>query len=87
MIIYKAGDLFSDLKPNTLLVHVCNNKGGWGAGFTGALSKWHTQPEKAYRATRWESDSVTYIETEDSIWVANMIAQYGYKTKYNPVPL
>ncbi|HJK89231.1 MAG TPA: hypothetical protein RMH85_21120 [Polyangiaceae bacterium LLY-WYZ-15_(1-7)] len=33
-----------------IIVHVCNDVGGWGRGFVTALSKRWAAPEEAYRA-------------------------------------
>jgi hypothetical protein len=35
---------------NRIIAHVCNDYGGWGAGFVLALSKRDAMPEMAYRA-------------------------------------
>jgi len=41
MIKYVTGNLFELIKPETSIVipHICNDSGGWGAGFVMALSK------------------------------------------------
>ena len=33
-----------------IIAHVCNDAGGWGAGFVVALSRRWSEPERAYRA-------------------------------------
>ena len=33
-----------------IIVHVCNDIGGWGRGFVVALSKRWPEPERRYRA-------------------------------------
>lgn len=41
---------------NRIITHVCNDGGGWGAGFVLALSAWDPMPEIAYR--RWHAAEV-----------------------------
>lgn len=54
-IVYKEGDATdysaaSPVRP-LIIAHVCNNVGGWGAGFTGALDKrFGARPRDSYRA-------------------------------------
>jgi O-acetyl-ADP-ribose deacetylase (regulator of RNase III) len=39
-IKYVKGDVLYPLgNGGKLIVHVCNNRGGWGKGFVGALSR------------------------------------------------
>ncbi len=70
---------------NIIIAHICNNKGGWGSGFVVPLGKKFPLAEKGYR--RWATErpnnmpsfelgKVQLIEAEDSIFVANMIAQH-----------
>ena len=42
-----------------IIVHCCNNLGGWGAGFTGALSARWGQAEDAYRLWFRQKDTMT----------------------------
>lgn len=69
-------------------MHICNNLGGWGAGFVLALSKRWSEPERQYRKWFRDGDSqrfevfalgnVGWAMVEPGLWVANMIAQTGY---------
>jgi len=75
-----------------LIPHVCNINGGWGAGFVLALSKKWKQPEEEYR--KWFKDQIDFalgaidpINVEENIVVVNMLAQDGYKSKSNPMPV
>jgi O-acetyl-ADP-ribose deacetylase (regulator of RNase III) len=73
------------------IVHVCNDAGGWGAGFTGAISKRWKAPEDQYRAwfkrkthTRagyFELGSVLIVPVEEKLWICNMVAQDGFGPK------
>ena len=41
-----------------IIVHVCNDIGGWGKGFVVAISKRWKEPEAEYR--RWYKDCLLY---------------------------
>jgi len=65
-----------------IIVHVCNDIGGWGRGFVVALSKRWPEPEQRYRAWhRGESEhpfalgEVQFVQVGDTLWVANLIGQ------------
>ena len=84
-IIYCEGDATRPIGDgHKLIVHVCNNRGGWGAGFTGALSKRWTMPEMEYRAwarsqaPSFSLNNIQVVGVEPDITVVNMIAQEGY---------
>lgn len=90
----KPVQTFND--SNQIIAHICNDKGGWGAGFVLALSKLSSLPELSYRkAFKYNEkfglgfvDFVTIKEGEEKkLLVANMVAQHGYKSADNPVPL
>lgn len=77
-----------------LIVHVCNDKGGWGKGFVVAISKRWEEPEAGYR--RWhkkggnppfELGQVQFAEVEPNLWVANMIGQHGMGQKRGKPPI
>lgn len=94
-IVYLKGDAtVPQAKGNKMIVHICNNIGGWGKGFVLAISKRWPEPEKAYR--KWhreraqndfELGSVQIVQVEKYIWVANMIGQHGIKTGSKGVPI
>lgn len=58
MLKYVNGDATvpQGIQSLSVIAHLCNNKGKWGAGFTGALSARWPQPEMEYR--RWFADGV-----------------------------
>ena len=61
------------------IAHVCNDVGGWGAGFVLAVSRRWAAPEAVYRAEeRRPLGSVQLVEVEPSLYVANLIAQNGF---------
>jgi O-acetyl-ADP-ribose deacetylase (regulator of RNase III) len=69
-----------------VIVHVCNDVGGWGRGFVMALSRRWPEPEAQYRdwySRRDENDfllgNVQFVEVEPELWVANLIGQHGLR--------
>lgn len=93
---YIQGDLFSHLKDEklTIIPHVCNDVGGWGAGFVLSLSKFSKKPERFYReyfsANRpgpRNLGNIQMVNITNNIKVANMISQHGYKKENNKKPL
>lgn len=75
-----------------IIVHVCNDIGGWGKGFVMALSRRWPEPERQFRhwyADRAENDfalgAVQFVEVDDKLWVANLVGQRGLRrTKAGP---
>ena len=82
-INYVQGDATSPIEndnKNNLILHICNNKGAWGAGFVMALSAKWDQPESEYRrmsTSKRKLGNVQLIPVEKNLTVANMIAQDG----------
>lgn len=84
---FVKGDATSPIgEGNKIIVHVCNDIGGWGKGFVLALSKKWKEPEEEYR--KWykskvgfELGKVQLVKVEEDIWVANLIGQH--KTRYD----
>lgn len=77
-----------------LIVHVCNDLGGWGKGFVLALSRRWSEPEAAYR--RWHRGrsgndfglgAAQFVQVEPYIWVANVVGQRGIRTGSKGVPV
>ena len=67
------------------IIHICNDKGYWGAGFVMAISgKWDA-PKREYK--QWQKDlffdppfelgNIQNVNVEKDICVVNMIAQEG----------
>lgn len=78
-ITYREGDAtLPQAGGRKIIVHICNNLGLWGAGFTGALSHRWASPERLYRDSAPHAlGSVTYAQVAPDIAVANMVAQVG----------
>jgi O-acetyl-ADP-ribose deacetylase (regulator of RNase III) len=82
-IEYVTGDATQPLGEGAkIIVHVCNDIGGWGRGFVSALSKRWPEPEQSYRSWhRGEVDApfalgeVQFVQVGDAVWVANLIGQ------------
>ena len=87
-ISYIIGDATNPVGDGPkIIVHVCNDFGGWGRGFVVALSKRWPEPEQRYRAwhrgeekTPFALGEVQFVQVADNIWVANMIGQRDVRT-------
>nr|WP_315240786.1 macro domain-containing protein [uncultured Flavobacterium sp.] len=81
-IQYIKGDATSPQQSgNKIIVHVCNDIGGWGKGFVMAISKRWKEPEKQYREwfkskNDFELGRVQFVQVEENLWVANLIGQH-----------
>lgn len=93
-IKYVKGDATKPIGDGVkLIVHICNDRGGWGAGFVRAISARWAKPEREYRA--WykglEYDfcmgKVQFVELPGNLYVVNMVAQQGYLSASNPKPI
>ncbi|QXV57394.1 macro domain-containing protein [Amycolatopsis sp. TNS106] len=89
---YVTGDATQPVTTGSrVIAHVCNDRGGWGKGFVVALSRRWPELEDAYRAWARRSDfclgAVDLVRVESETWIANMVAQHGYRSASNPVPL
>lgn len=96
-IFYVVGDATdpADDSPK-VVVHVCNNIGKWGAGFTRALDRRWPAAHKGYEnwAARdpnifppFDLGEVRVHHVGGGIHIANMIAQRGVRSASNPRPL
>jgi O-acetyl-ADP-ribose deacetylase (regulator of RNase III) len=99
MVKYITGDATYPVGDGVkIITHICNDSGGWGQGFVLALSKRWKAPEQRYRR---EATSRIGLKLGDvqfcpvtnntagitEIIIANMVAQKGYKSKTNLVPV
>lgn len=89
---YTKGDATAPIgEGNKIIVHVCNDVGGWGRGFVLAISKRWEAPEKEYRAwaasrKNFSLGEVQFVQVEPTIWVANLIGQRDVKKDKNGQP-
>lgn len=82
-INYLKGDATNPVSEgNKIIVHICNDIGGWGKGFVMAISAKWPEPEKQYRL--WYKSQrdfvlgeVQIVRVESDIWVANLLGQRG----------
>ncbi|MFE2021685.1 macro domain-containing protein [Streptomyces sp. NPDC059499] len=94
-ITYVQGDATTPHgKGVKLIVHCCNDLGGWGKGFVLALSRRWPEPEAAYR--RWHREragndfglgAVQFVQADPYTWVANLVGQRGIRTGSKGVPV
>jgi len=92
-ITYVKGDATQPIgTDNKIIIHICNDLGGWGKGFVLAISKRWKTPEQQYREWYSEKDNfklgeTQIIQVEDFLFVGNMIAQEGIRKKNNNEPI
>ena len=94
-ITYVVGDATLPLaEGEKIIAHICNDVGGWGAGFVLALSRRWKEPEECY--LQWFNQGTEagfglgctqFVRMEDSIWVANMVAQTGLHPEAGVPPI
>jgi O-acetyl-ADP-ribose deacetylase (regulator of RNase III) len=75
-----------------IIVHVCNDVGGWGRGFVVAVSRRWPEPERAYR--EWHRDgagfalgATQFVAVSPGLWVANLIGQHGLRRSGGRPPI
>lgn len=92
-IKYLIGDATVPIITPSYIIHVCNDLGGWGAGFVLAVTKrFGKGPEVSYRLWHKSKEDfrlgqIRIVEVSNSISVVNMIAQTGFMTEENQHPL
>lgn len=92
MISYLIGDATHPQADGAkIIVHICNDIGGWGKGFVLALSKRWKQPEQEYRKWANSGDdfqlgAVQFVPVGETITVANMVAQRDIRRSSRGVP-
>jgi O-acetyl-ADP-ribose deacetylase (regulator of RNase III) len=87
-ITYIIGDATNPAGAGAkIIVHVCNDIGGWGRGFVMALSNRWSEPEARYRAwfrgeekEAFALGEVLFVQVSDDIWVANLIGQHDVRS-------
>ncbi|TXS07600.1 Appr-1-p processing protein [Streptomyces sp. col6] len=94
-ITYVRGDATAPQgKGVKVIVHVCNDLGGWGKGFVLALSRRWPEPEAAYR--RWHRErahndfglgAVQFVQVSPFVRVANLVGQHGMRRGSKGVPV
>lgn len=87
---YVQGD--ATLAGNGFLLHVCNDIGLWGAGFSGAISRRWIFPEQVFKACfkkrlQASPGHIQMVPVSATLVVVNMIAQRGVTNPKNRHPL
>jgi O-acetyl-ADP-ribose deacetylase (regulator of RNase III) len=91
-INYVKGDATNPTNEgNKIIVHVCNDIGGWGKGFVMAISKRWKQPEQQYREwfktkVDFNLGQVQFVQVEEQLWVANILGQHKINKDDNGNP-
>lgn len=82
VLLYSEGDIFQtlqSLESKTLLPHVCNNEGAWGAGFVVPLGRFYPKSREEYlqlkQTGKLELGHTQFVEVADTVTVCNMVAQ------------
>jgi O-acetyl-ADP-ribose deacetylase (regulator of RNase III) len=92
-ITYKTGDATNPLAEGPkIIVHVCNDVGGWGRGFVVAISERWPEPERRYRAWHRGEETqlfalgeVQFVQVAEDLRVANLIGQRDVRS-VNGIP-
>lgn len=87
-ICYLRGDATRPIDDGTaerFIVHVCNDVGAWGAGFTRSLNQLSPRPQASYRDAIKQTKprslgAMSLCKVTPTLFVANMIAQRGLPT-------
>jgi O-acetyl-ADP-ribose deacetylase (regulator of RNase III) len=89
-MLYVVGDATQPYGDGMkIIAHVCNDAGGFGSGFAGAVAKKWPEVRLAYRAWHAKAENfalgmIQLVKLPDGIIVANMIAQHGYSYAGHP---
>lgn len=93
-ISYIKGDATAPQQSgNKMIVHICNDMGGWGKGFVVAISNRWKAPEKQFREWHKSQDhfklgEARFVQVENDLWVANVIGQHQiYKDEQGNPPV
>lgn len=95
-IRYVRGDATAPVGEGPkIIVHVCNDVGGWGRGFVVAISKRWPEPERRYRAWHrggtddgpFELGAVQLVQVAPELWVANLVGQRGLRAEKGRPPV
>ncbi|MCX8522671.1 macro domain-containing protein [Chryseobacterium formosus] len=91
-INYLKGDATNpQAEGNKIIVHICNDIGGWGKGFVMAISKRWKKPESEYRewfqsGENFNLGEIQIVKVEDDTWVCNMIGQHKIISNSKGIP-
>jgi O-acetyl-ADP-ribose deacetylase (regulator of RNase III) len=92
-INYIKGDATNPIgNDKKLIVHICNDIGGWGKGFVLAISKKWKKPEQQYREwfksqDKFELGEVQFVGIDSELSIANMIGQHNITRLKGQIPI
>ena len=92
IINYLKGDATNpQIKGNKIIIHICNDIGGWGKGFVMAISKRWKKPENEYRKwfqsrENFNLGEIQTVQVEEDIWICNMIGQHKTISNSKGIP-
>jgi O-acetyl-ADP-ribose deacetylase (regulator of RNase III) len=94
-ISYEVGDATRpEVNGAKVIVHVCNDVGGWGRGFVVALSRRWPEPEQQFRAwyrgglsQPFALGEVQFVSVAPDTIVANLIGQHGLAARQRIPPV
>lgn len=95
-IHYLVGDATLPIHPNSVIAHVCNDIGAFGAGFVVSLTRlspsiknryqqWYHRCDK--KGLRQPLGAVQFLKLSNGLHIANMIAQRGLKSSNGRPPI
>lgn len=73
----------------TLIAHIVNDIGAWGAGFSGALERVYPGTGEVYKLKikQHRLSQIFFTLPAPYVAVCHMVAQSGVRSRYNKVPL
>jgi O-acetyl-ADP-ribose deacetylase (regulator of RNase III) len=94
-IQYTTGDATLPIGDGPkIIVHICNDIGGWGRGFVTAISKRWPEPESRYRAWHRGEEKqpfalgqVQFVQVAPDLYVANLIGQRDIRAQGSVPPV
>jgi O-acetyl-ADP-ribose deacetylase (regulator of RNase III) len=93
---YLIGDATDPINRPAMIIHICNNAGGFGKGFVVPLAEKYPEVKRKYK--EWYATGtmklgmVQFVQVEPktdlgSLWVGNMIAQAGIRWQGSTPPI
>jgi len=87
---YAIGNAADPPDRPVAILHIVNNLGMWGAGFTRAINaRWGAGPERGYRFWRDTKGGYCQVSIVDpgAAYIVHLFAQHGVRGPGNPKPL
>lgn len=88
LLHHTIGNALKPVRTPAIIAHVCNDVGAFGAGFALAVARTYPKAKEDYKALdHYLLSDVQIVPIDDNLYIANMIAQHGLKTKGGVPPL